>query len=65
MQESDLALRIWSCAEIILELSHCDDLAPGDLIYTGTPAGVGPVKPGDRIDLAIDALEPIHVTIGW
>jgi fumarylpyruvate hydrolase len=63
-QESDLALLIWSCAEIISELSQFDDLAPGDLIYTGTPAGVGPVKPGDRIDLAIDALEPVHVTIG-
>jgi fumarylpyruvate hydrolase len=62
-QESDLALLIWSCAEIVAELSQYDDLAPGDLIYTGTPAGVGPVKPGDRIDLAIDALEPIHVTV--
>lgn len=62
-QESDLELLIWSCAEIVSELSQYDDLAPGDLIYTGTPAGVGAVKPGDRIDLAIDALEPLHVTI--
>jgi fumarylpyruvate hydrolase len=62
-QESDLALLIWSCAEIISELSHYDDLAAGDLIYTGTPAGVGAVKPGDRIDLSIDGLAPVHVTI--
>ncbi len=62
-QESDLALMIWSCAEIVSELSKYDDLAAGDLIYTGTPAGVGPVKPGDRIDLVIDGLEPLHATI--
>lgn len=62
-QEADLALLIWSCAEIVSELSHLDDLAPGDLIYTGTPAGIGPVKSGDRIDLKIDALEPLYVTI--
>jgi fumarylpyruvate hydrolase len=62
-QESDLALLIWSCAEIISELSHYDDLAAGDLIYTGTPAGVGAVKAGDRIDLSIDGLAPVHVTI--
>jgi fumarylpyruvate hydrolase len=63
-QESDLALLIWSCAEIVSELSHYDDLRPGDLIYTGTPAGVGPVVPGDQIDLTIDGLEPVSVTIG-
>lgn len=62
-QETDLALLIWSCAEIISELSHYDALQPGDLIYTGTPAGVGPVKHGDRIDLSIDGLDPIFVTI--
>jgi fumarylpyruvate hydrolase len=62
-QETDLELLIWSCAEIISELSQYDDLAPGDLIYTGTPAGVGPVKPGDRIDLSIDGLTSIYARV--
>ena len=62
-QESDVALLIWSCAEIVAELSQFDDLEPGDLIYTGTPAGVVPVVNGDRIDLTIDGLQPIHVLV--
>jgi len=37
---------------------------PGDLIYTGTPAGVGPVLPGDVIEVSIAGLEPLNVTIG-
>jgi fumarylpyruvate hydrolase len=62
-QETDLELLIWSCAEIVSELSHYDDLAPGDLIYTGTPAGVGAVKSGDRIDLSIDGLKGIFAVV--
>ena len=62
-QQTDLELLIWSCAEIISELSHYDDLAPGDVIYTGTPAGVGAVKPGDRIDLSIDGLTSIFALV--
>ena len=62
-QQTDLALLIWSCAEIVSELSEFDDLKAGDLIYTGTPAGVGSVKASDRIDLSIDGLEPIFVTV--
>jgi fumarylpyruvate hydrolase len=62
-QQTDLELLIWSCAEIISELSHYDDLAPGDVIYTGTPAGVGAVKPGDRIDLSIDGLTSIYALV--
>ncbi len=62
-QETDLELLIWSCAEVISELSHYDDLAPGDLIYTGTPAGVGAVKSGDRIDLSIDGLTSIYAQV--
>ena len=62
-QETDLELLIWSCAEIISELSHYDDLMPGDLIYTGTPAGVGAVRPGDRIDLSIDGLTSIFAQV--
>ena len=62
-QETDLELLIWSCAEIISELSHYDDLAAGDLIYTGTPAGVGAVKSGDRIDLSIDGLTSLYALV--
>jgi fumarylpyruvate hydrolase len=62
-QETDLELLIWSCAEIVSELSHYDDLEPGDLIYTGTPAGVGAVKSGDRIDLSIDGLKSIFALV--
>lgn len=63
-QRADIADLIWSCAEILVFLSHLERLHPGDLIYTGTPAGIGPVKPDDRIEAAIDGLEPLHVVIG-
>jgi fumarylpyruvate hydrolase len=63
-QETDLALLIWSCTEIISELSQFDTLEPGDLVYTGTPAGVGAVLPGDSISLSIDGLPQLDVTIG-
>ena len=48
-QTGDLADMIWSVAEAIAFLSRFVSLAPGDLVMTGTPAGVGPVKPGERI----------------
>ena len=47
---------IWKTPEIIAELSTFFELAPGDLIYTGTPAGVGPLQHGDRIEAGIDAV---------
>ena len=62
-QSADLAEMIWSCAEIIATLSTCDRLEPGDLIYTGTPAGVGPVQPGDRLVGHIDGLPELEITI--
>jgi fumarylpyruvate hydrolase len=46
-QEGDLAQLIWKVPEMIAELSKLFTLAPGDLIMTGTPAGVGPVVKGD------------------
>jgi len=63
-QSADLAEMIWSCAEIVATLSTCDRLVPGDLIYTGTPAGVGPVQPGDRLVAHIDGLPELEITIG-
>jgi fumarylpyruvate hydrolase len=63
-QQADVADLIWSVPEIIAELSTLFELAPGDLIYTGTPAGVGAVKAGDRIEGGIDGLETLVTLIG-
>ena len=62
-QQTRIALMIWNIAEIIAHLSGDYRLMPGDLIYTGTPAGVGAVVPGDEIRVDIDGLEPLSVTI--
>lgn len=61
-QQADVADLIWSVPEIIAELSTLFELAPGDLIYTGTPAGVAAVKSGDRIEGGVDGLDTL-VTI--
>lgn len=63
-QDADLNELIWSCAEVISYLSHLERLQPGDLIYTGTPAGVAAVKPGDVLEVTIEGLAPLRVTIG-
>ena len=63
-QRGDLQEMIWHVPEIVAQLSRQYVLRPGDLIYTGTPAGVGPVVPGDRIDARIDGLSPLSVAIG-
>ncbi len=48
-QEGALTEMIWPVADVISHLSRLVTLAPGDLIFTGTPAGVGALKPGDRV----------------
>jgi fumarylpyruvate hydrolase len=63
-QQSDVSEMIWSVPEIIAELSRFFELKAGDLIYTGTPAGVGPLKPGDRLECGVDGLEVLRNTIG-
>jgi fumarylpyruvate hydrolase len=63
-QDATLAELVWSVPEIISHLSGFYHLQPGDLIMTGTPAGVGAVLPGDIITGGIDGLEPISLTIG-
>jgi fumarylpyruvate hydrolase len=55
---------IWSIPEVIAELSRYVALQPGDLIFTGTPAGVGAVQPGDRLDCEIEDVGRLHVVIG-
>ena len=62
-QDSDLAKLIWSVPEIIAQLSCYYRLEPGDLVYTGTPDGVGPVVAGDRIDADIDGIASLVLHI--
>ncbi|MGC2857464.1 fumarylacetoacetate hydrolase family protein [Novispirillum sp. DQ9] len=62
-QHADLSELINSVAEIIVHLSRFYHLQPGDLIYTGTPAGVGTVVPGDRITGHIDGIGEITLDI--
>lgn len=63
-QDATLAELVWSVPEIISHLSRYYHLTPGDLIYTGTPAGVGPIAAGDRIECSIDGLAPLSLEIG-
>ncbi|QPH55649.1 fumarylacetoacetate hydrolase family protein [Pontivivens ytuae] len=63
-QDADLSDLIWSVREHVSILSRSMALAPGDLVMTGTPAGVGPVGPGDRITGAVDGLAEIEISIG-
>ncbi|HEY4143100.1 MAG TPA: fumarylacetoacetate hydrolase family protein [Pseudolabrys sp.] len=62
-QKSVLEKMIWNVPEIISHLSHQYTLMPGDLIFTGTPAGVGPVVPGDTLTAEIEGLSPLTVRI--
>lgn len=63
-QSGDIADMIWRVPELVHELSKLVELAPGDLIFTGTPAGVGPVVRGDRLEATVAGLEPLIITIG-
>ena len=63
-QDAHLADLIHGCAEVVADLSKFYHLVPGDVILTGTPAGVGPVVAGDEITGGIDGLAPIALTIG-
>lgn len=62
-QSGDLNQLIWSVAEVVSILSQYYPLQPGDLIYTGTPAGVGPVVRGDKLHAHVDGLRPLTVEI--
>ena len=62
-QKGDLAQMIWSAAEIVSELSKQCRLYPGDLIFTGTPAGVGPLQPGDRVHARVEGLPVLQISI--
>lgn len=62
-QRGDISDLIWNVSELIADLSKYYHLQPGDLLYTGTPAGVGPVEPGDRIQGSIENIGEITLTI--
>jgi fumarylpyruvate hydrolase len=63
-QDADLNEMIWSIPEQIAILSHTMEIKPGDLIYSGTPAGVGPLVPGDVCLIEIVGLGAVSTTIG-
>jgi fumarylpyruvate hydrolase len=62
-QRGDLGDLIWSVPEVLAHLSRFVALAPGDLIFTGTPAGVGPIVPGDRVHCGIDGLGELEIRL--
>lgn len=62
-QFARLEQMIWNVPEMIRELSRQYRLMPGDLIFSGTPAGVGPVHVGDRLEGSITGLSPLQVEI--
>jgi fumarylpyruvate hydrolase len=62
-QRTSISKLIWNIGEIIQHLSHAWRLQPGDLIFTGTPAGVGPVVAGDKMEATIDGLSPLRLVV--
>ena len=63
-QKSDLSKLIWSIPELLADLSMYYHLQPGDLIFTGTPEGVGALQPGDRIDGHVAGVGEIQLHVG-
>jgi len=62
-QEGTLSQMIWNVEETISQLSEFFELLAGDLIFTGTPAGVGKLVPGDRVEAGIDGIGVIHLEV--
>src|SRR5690606_29807167 len=63
-QKASLAELVWSVPELLSDLSHYYHLQPGDVIYTGTPAGVGAVLPGQKLRGGVDGLQTVELVIG-
>jgi fumarylpyruvate hydrolase len=63
-QSSDVDKLIWNVRELIADLSQFYHLQPGDLIYTGTPEGVGPVVAGDKITGRVEGVAEVALTVG-
>ena len=62
-QDGDLAAMSWKVADIIANLSTLVRLEAGDLIYTGTPAGVGALVPGDVLEAGVDGVGTLRARI--
>jgi len=62
-QRGDLSQMIWNVPEIVSNLSKSYRLQAGDLVMTGTPAGVGPIVPGDRLEVVVEGLTPLTFSI--
>jgi fumarylpyruvate hydrolase len=63
-QQGDLSELIWPVADVISQASQAVTLAPGDLFFTGTPAGVGPLQPGDRVRGGVEGVGELAFTVG-
>jgi fumarylpyruvate hydrolase len=63
-QKSDIDKLIWNIPELLADLSLFYHLQPGDIIFTGTPEGVGPVLPGERIDGRVEGVGEVVLHIG-
>ena len=62
-QTADISEMIWNVSEIMAELSKLYELKAGDLIFTGTPSGVGPVQRGDKLHAEIAGVGGLDVTV--
>ena len=62
-QLGDISEMIWSISELVSYLSNYITLYPGDVLFTGTPAGVGEIKPGDRMEASIENVGSLEIVI--
>ena len=62
-QLGNISEMIWSISELVSYLSNHITLYPGDVLFTGTPAGVGEIKPGDRIEASIENVGSLEIVI--
>lgn len=62
-QKGDLSQMIWPVQDVVAFLSTLVALAPGDLIYTGTPSGVGPLAKGDKVEIACEGVTSFSFTL--
>jgi fumarylpyruvate hydrolase len=62
-QDGDIADMIWGVPEILAELATWFEIQAGDLVFTGTPAGVGPLLPGDRVHGGVDGIGQLELTM--
>jgi fumarylpyruvate hydrolase len=62
-QSGHLDDMVWNPDEILAKARSLWDIEPGDLIFTGTPEGVGPLQPGDRVEVSIGGLQPLSFTV--